>query len=201
MKIITTILIILLSTTLFSQDVRIDTVQVPIELLYFKASLINDYTNLDWETSAEINNDYFIVEKSKDANNWEFISLIDGAGNSNTILSYNLKDFNPYNGTNYYRLKQVDFDGKFKYFDIKSIYLQKSYEISFYPNPCYGSLNIKCDVENNENLEIYNTNGQLVSKSILSKEDQIHTVNLSFLEKGSYIIKIDDKLTETIILK
>ncbi len=89
---------------------------LPIELLSFSAELEEEYVNINWITASEINNDFFTIEKSRDANHWEAIANINGAGNSNQALEYNYKDYDITDGIWYYRLKQTDFDGQYKYF-------------------------------------------------------------------------------------
>jgi hypothetical protein len=85
---------------------------LPIELVEFKGSAYPEYNLLEWLTATEINNDYFIIERSE--NGVEFYELIkmDGAGNSTMLTRYSTLDNKPLTGINYYRLKQFDFDGK-----------------------------------------------------------------------------------------
>jgi hypothetical protein len=94
---------------------------LPIELLYFKG-IKNDSKNiLNWSTASEDNNDYFNIEKTRDGKIWNSISNMKGAGNSSTQLYYSFVDEDVENIINYYRLKQTDYDGKFKYSEIISI--------------------------------------------------------------------------------
>ena len=96
-------------------------VSLPIELLYFRGSEHNSTNILDWVTASEDNNDYFTIEKTKDGINWEIVVREPGAGNSSIQRSYTSVDFNVESIINYYRLKQTDYDGRFKYSDIISI--------------------------------------------------------------------------------
>ena len=95
---------------------------MPIELLSFTSKIKENSIELEWVTVSEINNDYFILEKSEDLKNWTIVSYIQGAGNSNTILTYSFEDFNPIQGISYYRLTQHDFDGQFEVFNPISTY-------------------------------------------------------------------------------
>jgi hypothetical protein len=94
---------------------------LPIELLYFSGMEYGRVNNLYWSTASEDNNDYFNIEKTRDGKIWNSISNIKGAGNSSTQLYYSFVDEDVENIINYYRLKQTDYDGKFKYSDIISI--------------------------------------------------------------------------------
>ncbi len=93
---------------------------MPINLLSFSAKCNFDKIDISWITANEQNNNYFTIEKSN--NSWSFNELkkIDGAGNSNNIISYNVEDREPFNLT-YYRLIQTDYDGKFSTFNPISI--------------------------------------------------------------------------------
>jgi len=94
---------------------------LPIELLSFDGSKEEDYNLLKWSTASEIDNDYFLLERSQDGTNWVNINSTDGMGNSNTKVDYLFRDFTFTNDVNYYRLTQVDFNGVSETFDIISI--------------------------------------------------------------------------------
>ncbi|RLD59051.1 MAG: hypothetical protein DRJ01_11810, partial [Bacteroidetes bacterium] len=94
---------------------------LPIELFSFKAERVSSQVVLRWETASEYNNDYFTIERSTNAIDFNPIEKVEGAGNSNNILNYEVTDINPFSGTSYYRLKQTDFDGKYSYSYIVSV--------------------------------------------------------------------------------
>jgi hypothetical protein len=91
---------------------------LPIELLSFEANVNGNKVDIKWMTATEINNDFFTIERSADAQNWEEIITTNSAGNSNQILEYFETDYEPLEGVSYYRLKQTDFNGLFEYFNI-----------------------------------------------------------------------------------
>jgi hypothetical protein len=93
---------------------------LPVTLVSFEATCQNSNALITWTTATEINNDYFMVEKSYDGASFFELTTIQGAGNSNTLLTYSAVDNNPTIGTVYYRLKQVDFDGTTEYHQIVS---------------------------------------------------------------------------------
>ncbi len=96
-------------------------VGLPIELLYFEASENERYNHLTWSTASETNNDYFNIEKTQDGVVFYNIATMNGAGNSNTQLNYEYDDLEITDNICYYRLKQTDYDGKFKYHDMISV--------------------------------------------------------------------------------
>ena len=105
------------------QDAFIITVSgnLPISLASFNATLNKDKVLLDWTTTQEQNNKYFTIERSNDAGNYNFLGRINGAGTSAVTHKYQLIDYSPLEGINYYRLSQTDIDGNVKYYDVKRI--------------------------------------------------------------------------------
>lgn len=90
---------------------------LPIELISFDGYNKNNNNILTWSTASENNNDYFTVERSEDGVNWDVIDTVGGAGNSQSNINYSLVDNNYREVINYYRLKQVDFDGQYELFE------------------------------------------------------------------------------------
>ncbi|TAH38849.1 MAG: hypothetical protein EYC69_14285 [Bacteroidetes bacterium] len=89
-----------------------NSVLLPIELLVFEATCVEDAVSLHWQTATEVNNDFFNIQKSTDGQQWETISQVDGAGNSSHILDYIFNDYQINTVSTYYKLTQTDFDGK-----------------------------------------------------------------------------------------
>ena len=96
-------------------------VSLPIELISFNGFAEERSNIIKWETLSEYNNDFFTIEKTEDGMNYEIITIVNGAGNSNILLSYSFEEFQPWDMT-YYRLKQTDYDGEFVYSDLISVY-------------------------------------------------------------------------------
>ncbi len=170
---------------------------LPVELINFDVKCRNAVANLEWVTASEINNDYFEVQKSDDGNNWQILGTVKGAGNSNAVLNYQFEDKNN-NAKSYYRLKQIDFDGKFEYSPIivNTCYTDNNAEVIIYPNPCDDILNISISNWNSEfvKYEITNITGQIIytSKLLITSGfafDQIETENL---KSGMYYIRLYD---------
>ncbi|WP_256012360.1 T9SS type A sorting domain-containing protein [Desertivirga xinjiangensis] len=85
---------------------------LPVELISFSGKKSGQVNILSWKTAFEINNSRFEVLRSEDAKSFSLLSFVLGKGNSSVSSSYNFIDQNPLPGTNYYRLRQVDFNGK-----------------------------------------------------------------------------------------
>ncbi|OFY73185.1 MAG: hypothetical protein A2265_02280 [Bacteroidetes bacterium RIFOXYA12_FULL_33_9] len=110
---------------------------LPIELISFNASVNFQNVDLTWTTASEHNNDYFVVQRTQNLIDFEDIATIDGAGNSNEMLNYSATDESPLEGTSYYMLKQVDFDGKFTFSEYVAVTFENKSEINvrLFPNP------------------------------------------------------------------
>ena len=166
---------------------------LPIELVSFKCQLANKNTvELNWVTASESNNDYFAIERSNDGVNFELLGKKTGAGNNNTTLYYSFKDQNTLKGISYYRLKQVDFDGKFAYSEICSVSNDGDGGVLFYPNPVRNSLTIDYDfIEKPKTgiITITDVTGKIVQVSSTFNDSKV-TLNCSDLAEGIYFLKV-----------
>jgi DNA uptake protein ComE-like DNA-binding protein len=172
-------------------------VPLPIELVSFTATVNNEKSvELNWETVSEINNDFFTIERSKDAETWREIMTVDGAGNSSEKLSYKAEDSRPYSGMSYYRLKQTDFDGKFSYSEVEVVSLEGApqSELLLYPNPAQENITLEGIGVGVLPIFIYNVYGQLVSDQILVTDKQADKliIDIASLKVGIYTVKSQD---------
>jgi hypothetical protein len=165
---------------------------LPIELLYFTATPLNKKVNLDWATASEINNSHFEIEKSTDGVNFEYLTSVNAYGNGTSVTkqTYTTEDENPYKGISYYRLKQVDKTGEFKYAQVVSVEFKDNSFVNVFPNPAYDIIMINTsDDYMNAKLKVINNLGIEVIAN-----NQINTFNgsidLSRLASGIYFIVI-----------
>jgi len=168
---------------------------LPIELLSFDAQVEGDNVLVNWKTASEQNNDYFIVERSKDGLNAERIGTIEGAGNSNEVLNYEFVDQNPYSGTSYYRLTQVDFNGESETFDWVAVKFDADTELSMiiYPNPLSsGNLNIDSkNIIGEIQIQIFDMSGREVFNLQQNVNSENHTISIPVnLSKGFYNLQL-----------
>lgn len=98
-----------------------DSDPLPIELAEFEGQCAGGEINLTWTTWTESQNDFFTVERSADGENFEIVDIVDGAGNSNQAITYELKDAAAYGGTSYYRLKDTDMRGEENYSEVIAV--------------------------------------------------------------------------------
>lgn len=138
---------------------------LPIELLTFTAKPNGEIVALNWATATETNNDYFTVERSSDAINFEPVAVVAGAGNSNTMLSYNTSDEQPLSGLSYYRLKQTDFNGDFSYSQIVPVQFKTdgfAVVRSFVNAANQIELWLNNDSDEDATITIYDTQGKIL---------------------------------------
>ena len=101
---------------------------MPIIISKWIVTNLSESVLLEWTTSSEENNSYFIVERSTNGRDWEKIGKVLGAGTASTTHSYSLEDTHPVAGISYYRLKQTDFNGEYSYSSVKCVNRPKETE-------------------------------------------------------------------------
>lgn len=166
---------------------------LPVELIYFNAALNNTRTvDLTWVTASEINNDYFIVQRSNDGFTWEEIGVVDGNGTSTSQHNYSAVDVNPFQGISYYRLLQVDFDGTGAYSTIRTVELNQGVNLLVTPNPFGEQCVIHLGTASNINtLEVINAMGQLVQTIAVEALDETILLDFTNMASGMYYLKAD----------
>ena len=170
-----------------------NTTPLPIQLLSFNAVKNNQQVDCKWSTAIEFNNDFFTIERSKDAINFDPIGIVDGAGNSNSILNYSLTDYHPLAGINYYRLRQTDFDGHSTLSEIRSVNMNETSSLELNTafitdNTLVFSFNQTVEISK---LQLYDVLGRLVFIHDYSKSPvDFDKVVIPELISGNYFLNI-----------
>lgn len=179
---------------------------LPVVLNNFSAQKKDKSVLLKWNTSSEINSAAFVIERSNDAINFQEINTLKAAGNSSQNINYSSIDLQPnLSEENYYRLKQIDIDGKFTYSSTVVIDFKNHDNIpsvNVWPNPVNDKINIGYSVQPNELIacEIYDFTGKKISTfSFVSTSSNVTSKDVSFLNSGIYFIKIKTELSESIV--
>ena len=169
----------------------------PVEFIDFKAQQKGNSISLDWSTAQEINNSYFEVQRSADGNsNWNKIATVTGAGNSQVHKNYNAVDANPLSGINYYRIKQVDYDGHFKYSSTVNVKTNiAKTEVSVLVNPFRNNLSVNFASATSQivSARLIDITGKQVAVekwSIAPGTVRQDFSNVSGLQQGLYILSI-----------
>ena len=162
---------------------------VPVELVSFTAEVEKSNVFLKWQTATEVNNAGFEVEryrsisKSKIRNSkYEQIGFVEGEGTTAEIQNYYWKDCNLIPGKYFYRLKQIDYDGTFKYSEVVEAEIDPPFEISLeqnYPNPFNPTTNIKYRISERGfvSLKVYDIIGNEITITEAIEGIKIHTIN------------------------
>ncbi len=176
-----------------------DCISLPIELISFNPKCNNIEIQLNWATASEINNDYFTIERSTDAINFEPIGTVYGSGNSSRVNNYSWIDDSQINGTVYYRLKQTDFNGKSEYHGVRAVSCEQSIEISIYPNPFENSFTINLSESTSypATVEVIDYLGRTVHSQVIENA----TIEISLdekISKGTYFVKVVTEKTQLV---
>ena len=172
---------------------------LPVELASFSAKITEAGITLSWQTSTEMNNTGFSVEKSQDNNSFKAIGFVPGFGTTTETQNYTYVDNSVTTGTYYYRLKQVDFDGSFEYSGIVEVNYSVPAEFSLlqnYPNPFNPTttLQFTLPVDAGVILGVYNIVGEKVAEIIndeLSAGSHSIKFNADNLSSGLYLYKLN----------
>jgi len=186
-------------------------IALPVELVDFKAALLEDEVVLQWRTVSELNNQGYYVQRSADARNWKDLGFQAGAGTTVETQQYMFHDENPLPSLNYYRLRQTDFDGRSEYSPIviaDAGFATKS--LTLFPNPAPEGITSMYFPEAPEAegvLEVFDWLGNKVYRKDIALEggsDVVVPVDLHSFPTGMYtvVLGIEDKVfSEKLLLK
>ncbi|MCX2738927.1 T9SS type A sorting domain-containing protein [Pontibacter anaerobius] len=186
-------------------------VPLPVEIIYFNAAKQGNNVLLEWATASEQNNTGFEVQVSQDGFNFRKLDFVP-TKNGNTVLKqvyqYTDKE-NGKRGTRYYRLKQIDEDGKFEYFTTKAVtFTEVASKVKAFPNPFSTNLTLDVAAENSGEVHISMANaiGRQIMERTVKVEEGFNTIYLNMngdLPHGVYFIRVylDGKMHQLKLLK
>ncbi len=174
---------------------------VPVEWLSFTARKSGDESvvALDWATATEINNSHFEIQRS--VNGEEFKPLgdhITGAGNSMQINRYAAMDLNPTQGLVHYRIKQIDFDGKFDYSPIQTVMIGGISTLTIFPNPAGTQLHVHFEAGRNSEVVIKSLSGQVMDRTVLSAQGNAQ-IDTKDYPQGFYFLTVNGTTKRLVI--
>ncbi len=162
---------------------------LPIKLISFEAKAQENQVQLTWTTSKETNSAGFEIERSQNGKDFTKIGFVKSEankGNSYESLGYVFIDESPNLENNYYRLKQLDLDGKFEYSKIKSVIMENEDAIKVFPNPTSDFVKIETHGTKIRLLELLDAKG-----SVVFKANNVQTnIDLTGKSPGIYFLKI-----------
>ncbi len=171
---------------------------LPLNLTSFKASFNGKATQVKWSTENEVNVAGFGVEKSLDGINFSQIDFV-AAKNNSTRTEYSIMDDKMKGGTSYYRLKQLDKNGLFKYSSIEVIKNSMTIKAEVFPNPTRGSLTINHGVAiKGAAIKVMNIEGKLIKTLTVQPGSTQTALNVAELIKGNYLLMFENEGTKSI---
>lgn len=170
---------------------------LPIELLSFTAEREDDRTvRLDWATTQEVNNDYFIIQKRMPDGIFGEVGRTVGAGTTSEPQYYRHYDRTPMQAVNYYRLRQVDFDGTFSYSSVVEVKMDNK-DLLAYPNPTNDLLffQLPADMKGYVQANLFDIQGRLVrSDSWALPMQDSPALKMGDLPPGTYFYQVQSHL-------
>lgn len=158
-----------------------------------------------WQTVAEHDNREFVIYKSGDGKQFERLTQIASAGNSNTVKDYSFFDQQPLMGNNYYKLIQIDHDGKETELGVKVVNFPLSaIGIQIYPNPTVDMVKISFGENGYTTLMVTDINGKIVERRSIQSGQSSVEVSLNNRPSGTYLLHLngpDGRFTEKILKK
>ncbi len=173
---------------------------LPVELSSFSATVTERDVVLNWATSEEVNNSGFDIERSSATGEWTKAGFVAGNGTTNETKNYSFTDRGLASGKYNYRLKQIDFNGNYQYFNLSNevvIGLPEKFELAQnYPNPFNPSTKIDFALpkDGNVTLSVFDNSGRLVSKMADGfRTAGYYTIDFSAsnLSSGVYFYKLE----------
>ncbi len=176
----------------FSFDSSLYCGLLPVRYLLFNADKF-DYlvSKLDWATAEELNNDHFEVQRSNDIDgNFETIGRVEAALHPRSVNPYQFFDHAAHPGTNFYRLKQFDRDGRFTFSPIKTVnFTTLHFEVKAWPNPVNETLNVYIShADDPGKLRLIDLAGRVIKQQDVAKGDSACEIDVSRLARGMYTL-------------
>ena len=169
---------------------------LPITLMSFNGQRINSAVYLHWRTSTEINNDYMSIERSNDGRIFEEIGRVQGAGTTQVEQSYSFVDERPLPGVNYYRLRQVDFDGRYEYHETVAVDFssETTGKLLVYPTQAKDRLQVVAGTEMNEDaqVQVLSADGKIWKTTLWLEKSTQMELSVTELPAGSYWLRVLD---------
>jgi endoglucanase Acf2 len=179
-------------------------VSLPVQWLDFNAERNGQQVMITWETASEKDNQYLVIQRKGEDGSFQDIGVVVGKGTVNNLSSYTFADPTPNYGDNYYRLKQVDVNGKFTYSVMKDVVFGDN-TISIYPNPVKDQLVIRCNGTTTiDDISITDILGRVVFESTENysmKNTSTIQLNLSVLASGAYFVYVKRENEEPFVQK
>jgi len=167
-------------------------IALPIALVSFKVINYVSVAQISFSTATEIDNDYFSIQRSPNGRDYSEIGQVKGAGTSYEPQDYTFTDERPLQGKNYYRLKQVDFDGKYTYSPVVTATFGKASLMTLAPMPATETLLIQLEKPAKDDgiWQVYDMNGRLLLSGEMFAETTEQPIHIAALPEGAYVLRL-----------
>ncbi len=166
---------------------------LPVELTAFTAKASGQSTLLTFSTATESNNSHFVIERGADVRTFSGIGQVRGAGTTQEPQSYTFTDEKPLSGTNYYRLRQVDYDGTESFSQVLSVVFGKSDRIIIAPSPATDRVRILLEEAPGRETywKVYDNMGREVLSGAWDTESAEYEIEVNALPEGMYTFRLE----------
>ena len=166
---------------------------LPVNFTSFYISKSGENIKLSWSTDKEISNSHFDVERSSNGLNWEKIAVVFGAGTTNNANNYSYNDKSITSPVVYYRLRQVDIDGRSMYSSIKTIRMGEAVSnVRIYGADKNVVIDLNTAAKNDLVVSVMNSNGQVITRQTYNNPSYKINLNLQNASTGAYIVHVTD---------
>ncbi len=178
-----------------TDEFNITITPLPVELTSFTANVVDDKIILNWRTASELNNDFFEVHRFTAPEQVKTLGRVRGNGTTAESVNYEFVDFSPIRGMAYYRLKQVDYDGRFEYSNVIRTEYDGGRSVKIFPNPGSGAmLSLHVGLEESPlHIAVLNAQGEKITTFYTDSTFTSGIQELKFdppLSSGLYFVQI-----------
>lgn len=164
---------------------------LPVTWLSVNGQIQNGNAIIKWATASESNTKTYEVEHSVDGLNFSKVGTIAAAGNSNSVKQYEFVHSSPINGKNYYRIKQIDLDGKFTYSSIVVVQNNDTHRgLIIAPNPVQSEAILYFNEAGNKTIQLYSVNGALLHTEKINRSNNRHIIDMANMASGVYMLHV-----------
>lgn len=170
---------------------------LPVKFLSFNVSKASNGVSVQWATSEEINADVFQIQRSEDSRTWRTIGTVKAAGNSTSVKNYSFVDKTVLNRVAYYRIKEIDIDGKSTYTDVKNVTNSVSgpvNNVTIIPTGNNVVVNFSKQVSGTVVVRLISFSGQVLAQQTYPQAPLQIVFNRTYVNKGNYIVSVSNSI-------
>jgi len=164
---------------------------LPVTWLYVNGQIQNGQAFIKWATASETNTDRFEAEHSTDGIHYVKMGTVQAAGNSYATTYYEFVHPSPVNGKNFYRIKQIDLDGRYTYSSVVLLQAkQQQPSVIIAPNPVKTETSLYFSEPGSKTIRLFTLSGQLLYTATVKEQTNRHIINLNNMAPGVYLLKV-----------